>query len=154
LQMFSIYVFLAFYFITKLLVIYRSNWLLLFVVFILIFLLTTLKLDSDLIVQILVFAMMLLAFILFHLPRQLQLKSLLTTTVIFLGVFAVFFIIMSLIQPAKTYDKHAIVKNVEENIRAKQMDIQYEKDKTNNFTNGDFTRLEALQLEDETALEV
>src|SRR5699024_10601626 len=36
----------------------------------------------------------------------------------------------------------------------KQMDIQYEKEKTNNFTNGDFTRLEALQLEDETALEV
>src|SRR5699024_1860870 len=96
----------------------------------------------------------LLLFILFHLRANNQIKSLLTTVAIFIGIFAGFFIVMSLIQPAKTYDKHSFVKDIEQNIRAKQTDMQYEKEKTNNFTNGDFTRLQALQLEDKTALEL
>src|SRR5699024_1818749 len=84
LQVFSVYVFLAFYFITKLLVKFRSNWMLLTLVFIVISLQSILHLEAHLIVQTLFFAMMLLAFILFYLPTNIQVKSLLTTTAIFL----------------------------------------------------------------------
>lgn len=153
-QIFSIYVFLVFYFITKLLVKLRSNWLLLLIVFVVISLQITLKLEVNLIVQTLFFAMFLLSFMLFHLPSTVQVKGLFTTMAIFVGIFAVFFITMFLTQPATTYDKASVVKSMEDKIRAKQSDMKYEKEKTNNFTEGNFRRLEALQLEDETALEI
>src|SRR5699024_12006457 len=56
LQVFSVYVFLAFYFITKLLMKFRSNWMLLTILFIVISLQTILQLATNLIVHNVFFA--------------------------------------------------------------------------------------------------
>lgn len=78
-----------------------------------------------------------------------QLSSLLMLVVYVTTVVALLFI-----YPSETYEKNKYINNVSNFIIAKIENARYEKNKTNSFTHGDFTRLSELEFHEEEALEI
>lgn len=65
-----------------------------------------------------------------------------------------FFGILNFIEPISTYNKGDMVSTVERQTVDKINQLRYEKERTNTYTQGDFTKLNKLQLHDIPALEV
>lgn len=80
--------------------------------------------------------------------------SFISTVLIIALIFSIVFTVLNAIVPAVSYTKPAAVKNMEQYLIKQMKDFRFEKKQTNTFTQGDFSRIEDLELLDEAALEV
>ncbi|MBU5294571.1 transglutaminase domain-containing protein [Anaerosalibacter bizertensis] len=76
------------------------------------------------------------------------------TAFIILSLFIVFSFGLNKFKPASSYSKNSIAKDIKNTVADKIEDFRYEKKKTNTFTQGNFRKLEKLELLDIPALKI
>lgn len=76
------------------------------------------------------------------------------STSIILILFILTFLLLNVIEPLSGYTKNSTVLSMKQSILNKVEDFRYEKEQTNTFTQGDFSELEELKLNDTPALKV
>src|SRR5699024_3018125 len=79
--------------------------------------------------------------------------SFLSGSLIIILLFFGVFIIMNAVVPATSYSKPELVKDIERFFVNGTDNFRYEKNKTNTFTQGDFSAIGNLELLEEEALE-
>lgn len=76
------------------------------------------------------------------------------TAFIILSLFIVFSFGLNKFKPASSYSKNSIAKDIKNTVADKIEDFRYKKKKTNTFTQGNFRKLEKLELLDIPALKI
>lgn len=77
-----------------------------------------------------------------------------STTFILFVVTVISSLTLFLVKPADQYEKNVLFTLIKDKSRQYIQDVRFERNKTNTFTAGDFTRLDELELREDVALEV
>lgn len=153
-QLFSVCFLIGIVFLSYFIVKVRSNWSLsLLVVSVIGFEVWT-NIKPNLFIHVSFYFIILVIYILFYMADRHTVKELLTVAIVTFILLGGIYGAMYFIESPKTYEKQPIVKQIENKLLSKWKDFRYEKKHTHNFTNGDFTQLEPLDVNEEVALEV